>query len=452
MLHKYLRNTTRLAGTPCLLPLQPCLSLPESSFSPVFKNTTSGKHSLRRPSRSSVRSTMSRVVPESTSTNLEKSTVHYPCKWVMNESGCSVPICMQGRNGPCALLALFNISLQTCMIRLEPGTTKLAEDVIMTMLADAVSTPQTPVDEPTALLRAHAVSDFLDLLPCLTKGMDINVRFSQPTAFEFTRELSVFDIFPNVRLLHGWLVDPQDRLLAEALGTLSYNQVIDELVRTTSPAPPPEAAAPIAALDDAQPFEPSAPPVEAFEPTDEPEPPLHPDESAYTARIRDIRPFVMDFLQNNPTQLTVYGLAELHHVLREGETAILFRNSHFHVLKKFKGELFTLVTDVGYLNELDAVWEKLGDINGDSTFYTGAFQQLSARGVAAQPSTATSRSDRQASIRGHASGRPGCASQHALGQYGHPGSQAMQHAGSGPSRKASASKRKSSKTQECVVQ
>ncbi len=52
------------------------------------------------------------------------------------------------------------------------------------------------------------VSDAIQLLPKLTTGIDVNVRFHDIRAFEFTEETAIFDLL-NLSLVHGWLVDPQ---------------------------------------------------------------------------------------------------------------------------------------------------------------------------------------------------------------------------------------------------
>lgn len=245
----------------------------------------------------------------------------------------------------------MNVTLLSGKIAIPRGTSKVSEAELMALLADYVS--KMPSDEE----RAHHVDDFLQLLPNLNSGMHINIRFTSTTAFEYTRESAVFDIFPSLRLVHGWLVDPQDTALSSALGNLTFNQVTNELVRTAPPDNYPSDVAP------------SAPPPEAFS-NDAVE---VPEESLDTLKIREIRPFVMDFFANNPTQLTIYGLTELHSTLREKEIAILFRNSHFYVIIKHAGEIYTLVTDVGYLNLQNVVWEKLMDINGESSFYDQTF-------------------------------------------------------------------------------
>lgn len=248
----------------------------------------------------------------------------------------------------------------------------------MAMLADYISTLPTDTNStPHPQSREQAVADFLDVLPDLARGMHVNVRFCAPTAFEFTKEVAVFDLLPRVTLLHGWLVDPQDARLAAALDNLSYNQVVDELVRTATPG----------VADHAQDVDgkfvhtPSAPPLEEFD--DRAADVHHPAvaESVHTAAIRELRPLVVDFLESNSTMLTVYGLTELHAAVNERDCAVLFRNSHFYVLRKWNGELFTLVTDVGYLNELNTVWEKLADVTGDSVFYDGQFRRIQDDGT-----------------------------------------------------------------------
>eukprot|EP00177_Eucheuma_denticulatum_P008715 GFKZ01015837.1.p1 GENE.GFKZ01015837.1~~GFKZ01015837.1.p1 ORF type:complete len:383 (-),score=52.68 GFKZ01015837.1:137-1225(-) len=362
---------------------------------------------------------------------------------------------MQSDNGPCPLLALANICLQTHLFSIAPGTTQVREDHLMAMLADFVSTLPSNPTLSFHHQREHAISDFLDVLPELAKGMHVNVRFSAPAAFEFTRELAVFDIFPGVRLLHGWLVDPQDARLAATLGTLSYNQVVDELVRT-APDAAPTAHQPL--QKDEPPLlahVPSAPPLEAFE--DMSKDSSDDDivsESEHTAAIRELRPLIVDFLENNPTMLTIYGLTELHAALREDEAAVLFRNSHFYVIRKKRGELFTLVTDVGYLNELNTVWEKLADVTGDSVFYNGCFEQLSDNGLVIGTTT-TSRP--QDAVQGpHVSihrRNDGCAPGAAASQR-HP----LQHHGAwgATSQRASGMTRpggrKPAKNDKCVIQ
>lgn len=93
------------------------------------------------------------------------------------------------------------------------------------------------------------------VLPKLSTGLDVNVRFTGVSDFEYTPECIVFDLL-DVPLYHGWLVDPQvcqqnNVLMCEfcmfkqhckyyivpqspevvsAVGKLSYNQLVEKII------------------------------------------------------------------------------------------------------------------------------------------------------------------------------------------------------------------------------
>lgn len=50
----------------------------------------------------------------------------------------------------------------------------------------------------------------IKLLPRLQYGLDVNVQFNNVRGFEFTEEMAAFDM-SSITLLHGWIVDPEDR-------------------------------------------------------------------------------------------------------------------------------------------------------------------------------------------------------------------------------------------------
>ena len=71
---------------------------------------------------------------------------------------------------------------------------------------------------------------------------------------------------------------------------------------------------------------------------------------------------VRDFLESNPTQLTYHGLESLFSNMHARELVCLFRNSHLGVLYKRVDEqgqesLWTLVTDANFANEGAIAWE-----------------------------------------------------------------------------------------------
>ncbi|XP_024004511.1 ubiquitin carboxyl-terminal hydrolase MINDY-1 [Eutrema salsugineum] len=83
---------------------------------------------------------------------------------------------------------------------------------------------------------------------------------------------------------------------------------------------------------------------------------------------------IKNFLSNNLSQLTDIGIYYLQEELIEGELCVFFRNNHFYTMLKHDNALYTLVTDEGYLNERDVVWEKLYQVSGDSVFVNGEFK------------------------------------------------------------------------------
>ncbi|XVF13232.1 hypothetical protein REPUB_Repub08aG0190900 [Reevesia pubescens] len=85
---------------------------------------------------------------------------------------------------------------------------------------------------------------------------------------------------------------------------------------------------------------------------------------------------IRNFLKNNASQLTFYGLFCLRDGLKERELCVSFRNNHFSTMFKYDGELYLLATDQGYLNQPDLVWEKLNEVNGDTLFMTGNFKEF----------------------------------------------------------------------------
>lgn len=57
------------------------------------------------------------------------------------------------------------------------------------------------------------------------------------TAFEFTAELSLFDLL-GINLYHGWVFDRQDVRTTAVLEHLSYNQAVEKVVAMQSRTSP----------------------------------------------------------------------------------------------------------------------------------------------------------------------------------------------------------------------
>jgi hypothetical protein len=404
---------------------------------------------------------------------------------------------MQNENGPCPLLALSNVLfLRGVLTAPHPDLPKIHISELTAMLAEYMLETNQP-SETDAGLRANQqqnLQDGMSLFPKLQRGLDVNVKFNAVDAFEYSEDLLLFDLL-NVRLLHGWLVDPQDGETCAAVGNLTYNQVVERIIDYQSsssnnhehqsafqpngneqqaeeaPAAAPEAAthepvqpaaasprptlgqqaeedelqralalsmvvastedAPLAQVspppsppagqsgelmdtqtevsapegeetpaahasgdapansDYAPAFDPFptvsgtapiAPPVATEEPTPPPDDTPTEDASVTRSRTSDTVTregiFLQEWLHGSASQLTYYGLERLHTELSERELCVFFRNNHFATLTKHAGELYLLVTDLGYAREPLIVWERLNQIDGDSTLCMSSFDRV----------------------------------------------------------------------------
>ena len=197
------------------------------------------------------------------------------------------------------------------------------------------------------------IDDSLAILQDLELGLDINVKFSGTESFEYTRAMCIFDIF-GIRLLHGWLVDPQEREIYEIVRDLSYNQIVDRLIDRTAA------------------------------------------KSSEENKSENNDLFLMqEFLDSTASQLTYFGLVELYQTMKPNELAILFRNNHFSTVFKssLDNRLYSLVTDAGFATRPDVVWETLSTVDNNEQFCDANFHIYNeSRGV---DSSASSVNDKQ---------------------------------------------------------
>lgn len=99
---------------------------------------------------------------------------------------------------------------------------------------------------------------------------------------------------------------------------------------------------------------------------------------------------IKNFFQTYPTQLTPTGLEAVQDSIPSGSFAIMFRNDHFSTIYKHpdSGQLFTLITDAGYADRDEIIWESLVDINGQRTeFFSGDFMPVSHNAPADESNT-----------------------------------------------------------------
>ncbi|NWS64062.1 MINY1 hydrolase, partial [Chunga burmeisteri] len=283
--------------------------------------------------------------PETRTSSREAEADFYCVKWI-TWKGERTPIIMQSENGPCPLLAIMNILFlqwKASGVKLPPQKEVITAEELMAHLGDCIlSTQPREPSEGLQLNFQQNINDTMTVLPKLSTGLDVNVRFTGVSDFEYTPECIVFDLL-NVPLYHGWLVDPQSPEVVQAVGKLSYNQLVEKIITCKQAS----------------------------------------DSSLVSEGL-----VAEQFLESTASQLSYHGLCELTAAVREGELSVFFRNNHFSTMIKHKGHLYLLVTDQGFLQEERVVWESLHNVDGDSCFCDTDFHLSHApgkEGAAAAP-------------------------------------------------------------------
>jgi hypothetical protein len=226
----------------------------------------------------------------------------------------------------------MNVLLLREKVKLPDMLEQITEAQLLTYIGECImdSVPPTDMqnDENFLLNLEQNIHDAIEILPKLKSGLDVNIRFTGITDFEYTPECIIFDLL-RIPLYHGWLIDPDSSVLQDAIGNQSYNQLVDNIITNKSSLDP-----------------------------------------LISTRVL----VAEEFLERTASQLTVYGLNELKSKIMDNEIGILFRNNHFLTLFKRDGEIYTLVTDHGYLTEFNIVWETLDSIEGAGVFFDANFQ------------------------------------------------------------------------------
>ncbi|XP_075032290.1 ubiquitin carboxyl-terminal hydrolase MINDY-1 isoform X2 [Calonectris borealis] len=267
--------------------------------------------------------------PRARTPSREAEADFYCVKWI-TWKGERTPVITQSENGPCPLLAIMNILFLQWKVKLPPQKEVITAEELMAHLGDCIlSTQPREPSEGLQLNFQQNINDTMTVLPKLSTGLDVNVRFTGVSDFEYTPECIVFDLL-NVPLYHGWLVDPQSPEVVQAVGKLSYNQLVEKIITCKQAS----------------------------------------DSSLVSEGL-----VAEQFLESTASQLTYHGLCELTAAVREDELSVFFRNNHFSTMIKHKEER--------------VVWESLHSVDGDSCFCDTEFHLSHAPGkegaVAAPP-------------------------------------------------------------------
>ena len=234
-------------------------------------------------------------------------------------------IILQSVNGPCPLIAIVNCLLLQHKLELPPATECITASSVCSLLGNYLldkAQQNTQEEHHTE----QYILDSLDRFVQIQTGIDVNVKFDSVEGFEYTPELSLFDL-AQVSLVHGWVIDPQDTVLFELVADLSYNQLVEKTM----------------------------------------------DKSCSTDTKEVSESFILrDHLESS--QLTVHGICEINSSLNTGDIAVLFRNNHFSTITKQQERLFVLVTDIGWAEESKVIWETLDSTCNSSSFVDGFFK------------------------------------------------------------------------------
>ncbi|XP_034046000.1 ubiquitin carboxyl-terminal hydrolase MINDY-2 isoform X2 [Thalassophryne amazonica] len=252
----------------------------------------------------------------------------YHIKWIKWREE-NTPIITQNENGPCPLLAIMNVLLLAWKVKMPPMMEIITAEQLMEYLGDYIlETKPKEISEAQRLNYEQNMSDAMAVLHKLQTGLDVNVKFTGVRVFEYTPECIVFDLL-DIPLYHGWLVDPQMQDIVKAVGNCSYNQLVEKIIFC---------------------------------------------KQSDNSELAGEGIVAEQFLSSTATQLTYHGLCELTSTVQEGELCVFFRNNHFSTMIKYKGQLYLLVTDQGFLTEEKVVWESLHNVDGDGNFCDSEFR------------------------------------------------------------------------------
>ena len=299
----------------------------------------------------------------------------------------------QNQNGPCPLLALVNAlilgagdesqaSLDDALRSREQVSLGLIIETLMYELVtrSAESGEQLPdVDELNAFLMRlrtgmNANPKFVGTKKAPPNIMDArNSMLHLPQAeragskagtFEATLDMKLYGAF-SVPLLHGWLPE------SDSDAASAFNR-----------------SAPT--YEDAQALQFNEEELEYKLSRQG----LTPDEQRVYEDISSIK----NFLKLYPTQLTPHGLESVQESLQSGSFAIMFRNDHFSTIYTHpqSGQIFTLITDAGYADRDEIIWESLIDVNGSrNEFFSGDFMPVSHNDPTNQSRSTSTQINRQ---------------------------------------------------------
>ncbi|CAK9043041.1 unnamed protein product [Durusdinium trenchii] len=247
--------------------------------------------------------------------------------------GEEVPILLQNRNGPCALLAIANGLLLRGAWNLGQRETSISSrDLLgrLGFLCDELNFKAMQED----FTLAQKVRDVISSLPKLLDGLLVNCDFGACGSFEDSSSRGLFELF-RLQLFHVWV----DLEVHKVVPT--WNDLMDLLANSAE----------LRAED-----------RRAFSEEEE--------ETLTKAALLE------EWLEANRAQATQRGILELQKQVKTGDICVLFRNNHFCTVYKPGHNspcphCCMLLTDECFSDESSPVWETL--VFGEGQFLDAQF-------------------------------------------------------------------------------
>lgn len=271
-----------------------------------------------------------------------------------------LPLLLQNENGPCFIIALVNALIlrseetsgsdstacsntketidefKATLVELASSqpARQVSIDAIYVFIIDLllnVESSDNNIQASSSEEDLEAKSEIPNILPLLNKGLLINPGFDNTTVNDYDTHTASINALLNalkVELFHGFLM-PEDLLLLlrEKDVIPTYNACQDYLISHMDDSPPDL-----------------------------------------------ISEKITFFLNINSTELTKEGYVALLENLEEGKIFLLFRNDHYNTCIKHNGQIYLLVTDIGYISQPDIVWTELS-IEDAGNYYNATFNE-----------------------------------------------------------------------------
>ena len=307
-------------------------------------------------------------------------------------------IMLQEKNGPCALIAIYNhlvlkgevYSLDTKSISITYATELIAKKV-----------------ESGYEKGKYSLEEIVAKLVGIGEGMCLDIGFDSVFSFEQSIEREIFRLL-NIQLCHCWLPDPNDSALTQqALQGSSSTEALNELFEEEKEFEKELEEKELEKESEKELEKESEKELEKGskkeskielkkesgkelkeskdesekEPKNESEKELKESKNGSRKELNESNEkasLIKSFMfEDFPTQATPFGITQLTESIDNNELIILYRNNHFMNLFKHNNTLFLLCTDVGFKEEKKIVWQSFTSIDGNDFYFDSRFRPFS---------------------------------------------------------------------------